>query len=159
MRVHVRFLSLLVAIALFVSACQNTPPSPTPQTADTPVPTGDVVLTPIDLPVGYGVRGPWFDLYFTDPANPVSSQGTGGVDGPLVEAIDAARLSIDVAAYSISLNSIRYALIRAHDRGVTVRVVMESTNMDRSDVERMIEAGITIIGDNRDGLMHNKFMV
>jgi phosphatidylserine/phosphatidylglycerophosphate/cardiolipin synthase-like enzyme len=81
------------------------------------------------------------------------------VDGPLVEAIDAARLSIDVAAYSLSLNSVRYALIRAHDRGASVRVVMESTNMDRSDPQRMIEAGIPIIGDNRNGLMHDKFMV
>jgi len=68
-------------------------------------------------------------------------------------------LSVDVAAYSISLNSVRDALIRAHDRGATVRVVMESTNMDRSDPQRMIEAGIPIIGDNRDGLMHDKFIV
>src|ERR1044071_5701737 len=36
---------------------------------------------------------------------------------------------------------------------------MESTNMDRSDPQRMIEAGIPIIGDNRDGLMHDKFIV
>jgi phosphatidylserine/phosphatidylglycerophosphate/cardiolipin synthase-like enzyme len=57
------------------------------------------------------------------------------------------------------LNSVRYALIRAHDRGVTVRVVMESENMDRSDPQAMLEAGIPIIADNRDGLMHNKFVV
>ena len=93
------------------------------------------------------------------PAAHFHPKGTGGVDGPLVEAIDAARLSIDVAAYSISLNSVRNALIHAHDRGATVRVVMESTNMDRSDPQKMIEAGIPIVGDNRDGLMHNKFMV
>jgi phosphatidylserine/phosphatidylglycerophosphate/cardiolipin synthase-like enzyme len=68
-------------------------------------------------------------------------------------------LSIDVAAYSLSLNSVRYALIRAHDRGVTVRMVMESTNMDRSDPKKLIEAGIPILGDNRAGLMHDKFMV
>jgi phosphatidylserine/phosphatidylglycerophosphate/cardiolipin synthase-like enzyme len=68
-------------------------------------------------------------------------------------------LSIDAAAYSISLNSVRNALIRAHERGVTVRMVMESSNMDRSDVQIMLEAGIPIIGDNRPGLMHDKFMV
>jgi len=116
-------------------------------------------MTPVELQVGYGVRAPWFELYFTDPANPMSFQGTGGVDGPLVTAIDAARLSIDVAAYSLSLNSVRNALIRAHDRGATVRVVMESTNMKRSDPQKLIQAGIPIIGDNRDGLMHDKFMV
>jgi phosphatidylserine/phosphatidylglycerophosphate/cardiolipin synthase-like enzyme len=98
-------------------------------------------------------------LYFTNPASPLSPQGTGGVDGPIVEAIDAARLSVDVAAYSLSLNSVRYALIRAHERGATVRVVMESSNMDRSDPQRLIEAGIPVIGDNRDGLMHDKFII
>ena len=36
---------------------------------------------------------------------------------------------MDVAIYSLSLNSIRDALLRAHDRGVQVRVVMESENL------------------------------
>ena len=154
-----RFVSLFFLVTLLLSACGNTVPTSTPPVDRTPVTTGNGELTPIDLPVGYGVRGPWFELYFTDPANPVSLQGTGGVDGPLVEAIDGARLSVDVAAYSLSLNSVRNALIRAHDRGVNVRVVMESTNMDGSDPQLMIKAGIPIIGDNRDGLMHDKFMI
>ena len=161
MKLHRRFTSLFLAAIFFLTACGNIVPtaSSTPQTDLTPVATGEGQLTPIDLPVGYGVRGSWFELYFTDPANPVSRQGTGGVDSPLVEAIDTARLSIDVAAYSLTLNSVRNALIRAHDRGVTVRMVMESTNMDRSDPQRLIEAGIPIVGDNQAGLMHNKFMV
>ena len=160
MRILYRPASLLLSIIFLLSSCTNNlPPSPSPEPQVTEVSTGEPGLTPIYLPVGYGARGPWFEVYFTEPANPISPQGTGGVDGPLVEAIDSARLSIDVAAYSISLNSVRYALIRAHDRGVTVRVVMESTNMDRSDPQQMIEAGIPIIGDNQDGLMHNKFMV
>jgi phosphatidylserine/phosphatidylglycerophosphate/cardiolipin synthase-like enzyme len=36
---------------------------------------------------------------------------------------------------------------------------MESENMDRSDVQALIEAGIPIVGDERSGLMHDKFMV
>ncbi|HEX6034312.1 MAG TPA: phospholipase D-like domain-containing protein, partial [Anaerolineales bacterium] len=116
-------------------------------------------VTPIELQSGYGVRGTWFELYFTNPASPLSPQGTGGVDGPLVDAIDAARLSVDVAAYSLSLNSVRNALIRAHERGATVRVVMESSNMDRSDPQILMEAGIPIVGDNQDGLMHDKFII
>jgi phosphatidylserine/phosphatidylglycerophosphate/cardiolipin synthase-like enzyme len=154
MKLYQRYISLFLVIVFLLTACGEVVPPPVDAT-DTP----GTDLTPIDLQVGYGVRGTWFELYFTDPANPFSSQGTGGIDGPLVEAIDAARLSIDVAAYSISLNSVRYALIRAHDRGVTVRVVMESTNMDRSDPQALIEAGIPIVGDDRQGLMHDKFMV
>lgn len=157
MKYHHRFASLLLLFVLFLSACISTVPQTPTQIPSTP--TGEGGLTPIDLSVGYGVRGSWFELYFTDPVDPLSMQGTGGVDVPLVEAIDDARLSIDVAAYSLSLNSVRSALINAHQRGVTVRMVMESTNMDRSDPQRIIEAGIPVVGDNRDGLMHDKFIV
>src|SRR6266542_2083167 len=134
------FLALLLIVCFLLSACGQELPTPSTET-DTPItPAAGTDITPLDLQAGYGVRGPWFELYFTNPASPLSSQGTGGVDGPLVAAIDAARLSVDVAAYSVSLNSVRYALIRAHDRGATVRMVMESTNMDSSDDQRMTEA-------------------
>src|SRR6266540_5352575 len=96
-------ISLLLVAVFFLSACGSTIPTPTatPQTGVTPSATGEIELTPIDVKVGYGVRDSWFELYFTDPANPTSTQGTGGVDGPLVDAIDTARMSIDVAAYSL----------------------------------------------------------
>jgi phosphatidylserine/phosphatidylglycerophosphate/cardiolipin synthase-like enzyme len=148
------FLSF-VLFCLLLSACAELPSSP--EITETVAPSND--LTPIDLAVGYGVQGSWFELYFTDPNSPLSSQGTGGLDVPLAHAIDQAKLSVDVAVYSISLNSVRYALINAHERGVTVRVVMESDNMDRSDVQAMIGAGIPIIGDEQAGLMHDKFIV
>jgi phosphatidylserine/phosphatidylglycerophosphate/cardiolipin synthase-like enzyme len=157
MKSHHSFTLLLSITVLFLAACGNTVPD-TP-TRVPPTATSEGGLTPIDLSVGYGVRGSWFELYFTDPVDPLSIQGSGGVDGPLVQAIDAARLSIDVAAYSLSLNSVRSALINAHQRGVTVRMVMESTNMDNSDPQRIIEAGIPVVGDNRDGLMHDKFVI
>jgi phosphatidylserine/phosphatidylglycerophosphate/cardiolipin synthase-like enzyme len=152
-----RLLSFLLIFCIVLSACGEITPTPTSPVDSTQTPGTE--LTPIDLDVGYGVKGPWFELYFTDPTNPLSSQGSGGPDGPLVKSIDGARLSIDVAAYSLSLNSVRYALINAHKRGVVVRMVMESTNMDGTDVKALLDAGIPIIGDNRPGLMHNKFMV
>lgn len=157
-----RFLSLLFISCYLISACGNIPATPKTATSEpgtTQSATPGTDITRVDLEAGYGVKGPWFELYFTDPTSPLSPQGTGGVDGPLVKAIDAARLSIDVAAYSLSLNSVRNALLRAHDRGVTVRIVMESTNMDRSDPQILIEAGVPIIGDNSQGLMHDKFLV
>lgn len=151
---------------LFFSACDAPPAAPPPSgTQPTPLEPASVsetpepTLEPIPLPAGYGVDGGWFELYFTDPFNPLAAQQTGGVDGPLVAAIDSARLSVDVAVYSLSLNSVRDALIRAHKRGARVRVVMESDNLDRSDPQRIKDAGIPILGDRREGLMHNKFVV
>jgi len=154
-----RALSILLVACFLIASCGNVPPIPATETNVPLTPTSGTSITPIELQSGYGVRGAWFELYFTNPASPLSPQGTGGVDGPIVDAIDAARLSVDVAAYSLSLNSVRNALIRAHDRGATVRVVMESSNMDRSDPQRLIAAGIPVVGDNRDGLMHDKFII
>ncbi len=154
-----RAFSILLVGCFVIAACGNVPPVPVTETNIPLTPTSGTTITPIELQSGYGVRGAWFELYFTNPASPLSPQGTGGLDGPIVDAIDAARLSVDVAAYSLSLNSVRNALIHAHERGATVRVVMESSNMDRSDPQRLIEAGIPVIGDNRDGLMHDKFII
>jgi phosphatidylserine/phosphatidylglycerophosphate/cardiolipin synthase-like enzyme len=98
-------------------------------------------------------------LYFTDPLNPLSKEQEGGLDGPIVQAIDRAQVSVDAALYSLSLKSVRDALLRAHKRGVRVRLVMESENMDRAVPETLKEAGIPMIGDRRQGLMHNKFIV
>ncbi len=153
-----RLRKYLLAVCFLTVSCGESLPTPEVEITET-TEMEIVELTPIEMQSGYGVLGSWFELYFTDPVNPFSSQGTGGVDGPLVAAIDAARLSVDVAAYSLTLNSVRNALLRAHDRGVSVRMVMESTNMDTSDVEILLESGVPIMGDEQAGLMHNKFMV
>jgi phosphatidylserine/phosphatidylglycerophosphate/cardiolipin synthase-like enzyme len=147
------FLSLVILTA----ACDAGAPPPSPK--EDPIADLPSALTHIQLPAGYGVKGAWFELYFTDPTSSIAAQKTGGPDGPLAEAIDAAKLSVDVAAYSLSLNSVRDALLRAHDRGVRVRMVMESGSLDRSDPQRLKDAGIPILGDRREGLMHDKFVI
>jgi len=101
----------------------------------------------------------WYSLYFSAPTGPASEYYQGGPDEPLAQAIDAARLSVDMAAYDLNLSSIRDALLRAHQRGVVVRIVMESDNMDEPEVGDLQNAGIPILGDRREGYMHNKFVV
>jgi len=159
---------LFFALCFFLAACQPLPETSGPSTVapppDTSIPAtqppaGPAPLTQIPMQVGYGVSGPWFELYFTDPTNPLSKQIAGGPDGPLVAAIDSARVSVDMAAYSLSLNSVRDALLRAYKRGLQVRVVMESDNMSRADPQFLKDAGIPMLGDRRQGLMHDKFVV
>lgn len=158
-----RLFLLLTLTVLTLSACApivtSTEDSPPTQTHLPPTVTPDSGLTDIPLPAGYGVRGSWFELYFTNPSSSWASQRTGGPDGHLATAIDDAHLTVDVAIYSISLDSIRDALLRAHNRGVQVRVVMESDNRDSADAQVLEDAGITVLGDRRQGLMHNKFVV
>ncbi len=171
MRVLVRRLRLclaLAALALAVLACGLPsdlpvaffPQPPATLSADSLTATASSAgAQPIDVQVGYGVHAPWYDLYFTDPFNSLAKMEEGGPDQYLVQAIDQARISVDMAAYSFDLISVRDALLRAHDRGVEVRLVMESTNMNDTVPQRLVQAGIPIIGDYRDGLMHDKFVV
>ena len=67
--------------------------------------------------------------------------------------------SIDLAVLEMNLWSVRDSLIDAHRRGVRVRVVVESDNMEDDEVQDLIGAGIPVLGDRREGLMHNKFAV
>lgn len=156
----------LMVNVLGCSLLTATPDAPqdtgTPLTQPAPVDitgTPGFELTDVPLPAGYGAHASWIDIYFTDPDSPLASQETGGPDTPLAASIDAARLTVDVAIYSLSLTSIRNALIHAHERGVQVRVVMESDNMDGSAPQALIDAGIPVLGDRREGLMHDKFVV
>jgi phosphatidylserine/phosphatidylglycerophosphate/cardiolipin synthase-like enzyme len=93
--------------------------------------------------------------YFTDPALPYGA----GPDSVLAAAIDSARLSLDVAAYELELWSLRDALLRAHRRGLPVRLVLEADTAGSPAVAELIEAGIPVQADRPDGLMHDKFVV
>ena len=129
---------LFLVAALFASACLV-------ETA-----------TPISPPSG---SSDWYTVYFTDPTDPDAGSYRGGIDEALAAAIDQARLSVDVAIYDLNLWSIRDALIAANQRGVTVRLVTESDNMDEPEIQEFEDAGIQVLGDRREGLMHNKFVI
>ena len=103
----------------------------------------------------------WYNVYFTDPTGPAAEYYSGGPDEALAQAIDRARLCVDVAVYDLDLSTISNALINAHRRGVKVRMVTESDNMDSvaTKIPALKEAGIPVIGDRREGLMHDKFTV
>jgi len=101
----------------------------------------------------------WSSLYFTDPSDPAAESLRGGPDQALAEAVDAARYSVDVAIYHLDLWSMRDALLRAHGRGLDVRLVVESDNLLEPEVQRLADAGIPVVGDRREPLMHHKFIV
>jgi phosphatidylserine/phosphatidylglycerophosphate/cardiolipin synthase-like enzyme len=101
----------------------------------------------------------WYTLYFTQPDDPSSSSLRGGPDRDLADAIRNARASVDVASHKLDLWSLRDALIDAHRQGITVRLVVESDYLDEPEVQELIAAGIPVLGDRREGLMHNKFVI
>lgn len=111
---------------------------------------------PTPAPAAQSDPGGALAVYFTDPS---SRQAGEAVEVAMVAAIDSARRSVDVAVYNMSNQNLADALIRAHNRGVRVRMVMESEAMERGVPQALQDAGIPIIGDQREGLMHNKFII
>ncbi len=101
----------------------------------------------------------WYEVYFSDPDSPTAGMFRGGPDEALANAIREARLSVDVAIYHLNLWSIRDALIAAHDAGISVRVVVESDNMDEVEIQELKNAGVEVLGDRRESLMHHKFVI
>jgi phosphatidylserine/phosphatidylglycerophosphate/cardiolipin synthase-like enzyme len=79
----------------------------------------------------------------------------------LVEQINSAEESIDVAIYSFSSNEIAEALINAKERGVEVRVVFDYLQASAEySVDEFIESeGIKIKIKKDSGAMHNKFCI
>lgn len=78
----------------------------------------------------------------------------------LIERINAAVYSIDMALYSFSdMPDVANAIILAKNRGVKIRVVYDDRTTQNS-MQSLIDAGISVIKRNDpDGIMHNKFFV
>lgn len=86
---------------------------------------------------------------------------------PLAEAViadfNAATSSIDVAAFDFDLSSLTDALIKAHQRGVKVRLIVDSENLQDANVAaetgRLQQEGISVTFQRTQPFMHNKFLV
>jgi phosphatidylserine/phosphatidylglycerophosphate/cardiolipin synthase-like enzyme len=145
---------LLAALLQALSACQGTtqsrviPATPTFSPPASAAPDGFTPAT--ELP---------FTVFLTDPYAPDAKWRRGGPDEALVTAIDQASLSIDMAMLNLNLKSVTDALLRAQQRGVALHLVTDSNALDGAAFRQLAEAGIPILGDRREGLMHNKFII
>jgi phosphatidylserine/phosphatidylglycerophosphate/cardiolipin synthase-like enzyme len=146
-----QLIAIFLIMALVPLACTlSMPASTTPSLSALPtVPEVTVTESATD----------WLQSYFTDPSALQVVGHERGLDEILSAAIIKARLSVDVAAFGLDLVSIRDALIQAHQRGVVVRVLLENDNNGNQEIRDIQDAGVTVIGDNSLGLMHNDFVI
>lgn len=81
----------------------------------------------------------------------------------LLEQIEGALSSIDIALYGLDRQSVVDALIAAHTRGVTVRVVGDDEAENgsySSSYQALKDAGITVVTDSSPSyIQHNKFLI
>lgn len=97
-KIPARILILLLLTTLITAACRRPIGNPRPVES----PTVQVLTSSPSVD--------WLQVYFTDPANPMAKKHVAGPDEALAAAIHLARLSVDMAVYSLNLWNIRDAL-------------------------------------------------
>ena len=85
----------------------------------------------------------------------------GGAQAAIAARIDQARQEAVAALYYFTDPALADALIRAHNRGVRVEVVLDKTQPSArgGQARRLISAGITVRFDRRHRIFHHKFLV
>lgn len=85
----------------------------------------------------------------------------GGATEETIEQIDKAENYIDIAMYSFTSEPIAEAIIRAKERGVKIRILMDKQQAGGkySKYQYFVDNGIDVIRDIHAGIMHNKVAV
>ena len=80
---------------------------------------------------------------------------------PIIKLYDSAEKYIHLAIYSLTKDEFTEALIKAHKRGVEVKVLIDKAQAGNqyADDEKLESEGIEVRRDKAGGLMHNKFAV
>jgi len=85
----------------------------------------------------------------------------GGAAEEIIRQIDNAESYIDIAMYSFTYEPIAEAIIRAKNRGVKIRILMDKQQAagKYSKYEYFLDNGINVITDIHSGIMHNKIAI
>ena len=104
---------------------------------------------------------PQVRVYFNDPGTHGRNAVDTRVEDRLVALIESAGATLDVAAMGFSDVRIFDAVVRAHVRGVRVRVVGDGRHVEgnQSGYEALEAFDIPFIAGNMYHIMHNKFFV
>jgi phosphatidylserine/phosphatidylglycerophosphate/cardiolipin synthase-like enzyme len=81
------------------------------------------------------------------------------VNQALINNIDSARRSLDIAFFAVNNPGFVEAVLQAQQRGVRVRIVTDDENGIEEGGMALIEAGIPVVDDGRSALMHDDFMI
>jgi phosphatidylserine/phosphatidylglycerophosphate/cardiolipin synthase-like enzyme len=86
---------------------------------------------------------------------------SGGATAACVAAIDGARKSIFVQAYSFTSAAIAQALVKAKKRGVSIEAILDKSQKTEkySEADFLAHMGVPTFIDARHAIAHNKIMI
>ena len=173
--------AIVVAIAAYFGVdlgglnetADNTPAQTQPETLPEENTGNTSGVTALTVQEGFGAASNFWQVYFTAPtrndAHPADTC-MGGIDEVLVDAVNGAQSTIDIAAFEWENACLTEAVVAAFERGVAVRMVVDDEHTVEENEEldllgedapfMLIEdAGIPFVDDDRSALMHNKFFI
>lgn len=79
----------------------------------------------------------------------------------LKDLLHGLRKSIDICVFTISDNSLSEAIVAAHNRGITIRIITDNDKaFDKgSDIDYLLSCGVDVRKDQSRYHMHHKFAV
>lgn len=108
-----------------------------------------------------GARSQTDDAPEYHPAARVYFSPRGGAQGAIIRELDAARSTVRVQAYSFTSAPIIAALLRAHQRGVEVFVLLDKSQLrgKSTGADDTARAGIPTGIDDRHPIAHSKIVI
>ncbi len=94
----------------------------------------------------------YFDTYFSPK---------GGAVDYIIKFINKTQVDLDIAVYSLTHDQIANAIIDAKNRGVKIRILVDSLQAKGlgSDDDLLESNGVDLRRDTQSGLMHHKFAI
>jgi len=97
---------------------------------------------------------------FTNPGTSAATAVDTQADDRVIAAIDGATTTVDIAVFGFDHPSITQAVLRAHARGIAVRLVGHGEELSTSNGLKALQAaGVPMVLRPSSALMHHKFMV
>ena len=106
-----------------------------------------------------GTRGGRVDIFFNDPGTRPSNMWEPDAEDVLVEAIDGAQVTLDLAVMGFTRQRVIDAVVRADDRGVVVRFVGDAGHLYNRGYQTMADEHIPMVVGNGPHIMHHKFFL
>lgn len=129
-------------------------PSASPTATINPIPTPTVSPTPINN--GYP---DWAEVFFSQVSGDTENLPEENIDKKLVEKLSKATKTVDCALYELDSIVIADSMISAKNRGVQIRIVTDTDYILNPAAQKVKNAGIPVVEDNRSAIMHDKFIV
>ncbi len=79
----------------------------------------------------------------------------------IIDLCHRAKKSIDICVFTISDDTLTEAILNAHKRGITIRIITDNDKKGDmgSDIAELISKGLDVRMDHSHNLMHHKFAI